>query len=51
MTLTVLYTTTKNYIYEWMEQMREYFDLSETANHHIGDYTNEKGLRKAKDET
>ena len=51
MTLTVLYTTTKNYIYEWMKQMREYFDLSEIANDHIGDSTNEKGLRKAKDET
>ena len=35
----------------WIKQMKEYFDLSETANDHIGDYTNEKGLRKAKDET
>ena len=35
----------------WIKQMKEYFDLSESVNDHMGDNTNGKGLGKAKDET
>ena len=31
--------------------MREYFDLSESVNDHMGENTNGTGLGKAKDET
>ena len=46
-----VYNIKHDEIYEWIKQIREYFDLSESVNDHIRDYTNETVLGKAKDET